>query len=121
MIVGAGAAGLAAARYLHEHSDRSYVILEARNRPCGRVYGEKVGGVDQDFGASWIHNYSQDNPFRELVKRFNWPLEKGVNRAVEWFDADAKDCKFDSDMYYEAQTLYGSMVENGKYKARQSK
>lgn len=80
--MGAGAAGIAAARYLQEHTNKSYVVLEARNRPCGRVYGEPVGGVEQDFGASWIHNYSKDNPFHELIRRFNWPLEKGVNRPV---------------------------------------
>lgn len=73
VIIGAGAAGIAAARFFQFHSHKRYVVLEARDRIGGRVYSEKIGDTEQDFGASWIHNYGDSNPFKKLVEIYNWP------------------------------------------------
>jgi polyamine oxidase len=54
LIVGAGPAGLAAARAL-EANGIDAVILEARERVGGRVNTGSVGGVTTDLGASWVH------------------------------------------------------------------
>jgi monoamine oxidase len=56
VIVGAGAAGLAAALWLAEHSVR-VVVLEARDRIGGRVLWQTVGsnGVPAELGAEFIH------------------------------------------------------------------
>jgi UDP-galactopyranose mutase len=59
IIIGAGSAGIAAARNLQENLTKNYVVLEARSRVGGRIYSEKIGDVEEDFGASWIHNYSK--------------------------------------------------------------
>ena len=56
LIVGAGAAGLAAARVL-EQNQIQYVVLEASDRHGGRVKADETfadGPVD--LGAEWIHN-----------------------------------------------------------------
>lgn len=56
IVVGAGAAGLAAARVLDENNV-SYTILEATDRYGGRL-GEDTDFADFpiDLGAEWIHN-----------------------------------------------------------------
>jgi monoamine oxidase len=56
VIVGAGAAGLAAALWLAERSVR-VVVLEARDRIGGRVLWQTVGsnGVPAELGAEFIH------------------------------------------------------------------
>jgi monoamine oxidase len=56
IVVGAGAAGLAAARVLGENNV-SYTILEATDRYGGRL-GEDTDFADFpiDLGAEWIHN-----------------------------------------------------------------
>jgi monoamine oxidase len=56
VVVGAGAAGLAAARWLAERSVR-VIVLEGRDRVGGRVMWQSVGAVDvpAELGAEFIH------------------------------------------------------------------
>lgn len=63
IVVGAGIAGLAAARALSE-SGYGVVVLEARDRIGGRCW--TVDGVD--FGAHWIHG-TEGNPVTTLARR----------------------------------------------------
>jgi len=56
IIVGAGAAGIAAARQLAA-ANRSFRLIEASNRVGGRCTTDtKIFGVPFDLGAHWIHN-----------------------------------------------------------------
>ena len=52
-IVGAGFAGLAAARVLAAHG-RSVVVVEARDRVGGRTWTQNVDGVAIDRGGAWF-------------------------------------------------------------------
>jgi monoamine oxidase len=52
-VVGAGYAGLTAARRL-QRAGRSVVVLEARDRVGGRVWTETHHGVPVDRGGAWI-------------------------------------------------------------------
>lgn len=54
VIVGAGIAGLTAARLLARAGQR-VVVLEARDRIGGRVHTDRTGAFPVDRGASWIH------------------------------------------------------------------
>lgn len=69
IVIGAGAAGLAAARRLSD-AGRRVLVLEARDRIGGRVWTNRsLGGLPLDLGASWIHG-ATGNPLAELVRRF---------------------------------------------------
>jgi monoamine oxidase len=67
LIVGAGMAGLAAARSL---ADARWPVrlIEARDRIGGRVYTTRDWGVPLDMGASWIHG-TTGNPLTELAQK----------------------------------------------------
>jgi len=54
VVIGAGVAGLTAARLLAGEG-RRVVVLEARDRIGGRVHTDRSGGHVTDLGASWIH------------------------------------------------------------------
>lgn len=55
LIIGAGAAGLAAARQLHD-AGRRILVLEARNRIGGRIWTDTTfAGFPVELGAEFIH------------------------------------------------------------------
>ncbi|OBA80318.1 monoamine oxidase [Mycobacterium sp. 1164966.3] len=67
LVIGAGMAGLAAARRL---SDAGWPVrlIEARARIGGRVYTNRDWGVPLEMGASWIHG-TTGNPLTELAQQ----------------------------------------------------
>ncbi len=69
VVIGAGAAGLAAARMLHDAGVK-VTVLEARSRPGGRVWTDDWDGIPIDMGASWIHG-TMGNPVTDLRDQFN--------------------------------------------------
>lgn len=66
IIVGAGAAGLAAAGELARARAR-FVLLEARSRAGGRIWTARVGGVPVELGAEFVHGRPRA-AFSELEK-----------------------------------------------------
>lgn len=54
IVVGAGMAGLVAARLLHD-SGFVVTVLEARNRLGGRTWTDDSLGAPLDLGGSWVH------------------------------------------------------------------
>jgi monoamine oxidase len=54
IVVGAGMAGLVAARLLHD-SGFTVTVLEARERLGGRVWTDARIGAPVDLGGSWVH------------------------------------------------------------------
>jgi monoamine oxidase len=67
VVVGAGLSGLNAARLLRA-AGRSVVVLEARERPGGRMYGFDVDGRSIQIGGRWI-GPGQDR-VKSLAKEF---------------------------------------------------
>src|ERR1700733_9174944 len=67
LILGAGIAGLTAARRLADNGCRVR-ILEGRDRPGGRIFTDRTLGTPVDLGASWIHGIER-NPIAVLARR----------------------------------------------------
>lgn len=72
LVIGAGMAGLVAARLLRD-SGFDVTVLEARNRLGGRIWTDDSLGVPCDLGASWIHG-SDVNPLTRWCKRIGVAL-----------------------------------------------
>ncbi len=69
LVLGAGIAGLAAARTLVDKGLR-VIVLEARDRIGGRLWTDTSLGLPLDLGASWIHGV-KGNPIAKLAKEFD--------------------------------------------------
>ncbi|XP_050218189.1 lysine-specific histone demethylase 1 homolog 2 [Mercurialis annua] len=78
IIVGAGLAGLSAAKQLMSFGFK-VIVLEGRNRPGGRVYTQKMGNEGQfaavDLGGSVITGIHA-NPLGVLARQLSIPLHK---------------------------------------------
>jgi monoamine oxidase len=75
-VVGAGYAGLTAARRLHQH-DQSVVVLEARDRVGGRIWTQPLAdGTPVDRGGAWLA------PYHDAM--FELAAEVGVGTYKTW-------------------------------------
>ena len=75
VIVGAGAAGLTAAKEL-QRLEQDFLLLEASHRIGGRAYTEDLApGIPFDLGAHWLMQPSK-NPLMHLAERDQLHLEK---------------------------------------------
>ena len=77
IVIGAGVAGLTAARLL-ARAGRRVVVLEARDRVGGRVTTDRRDGLVTDLGASWIHGIT-DSPVAAAARGVRH-AHRGVHR-----------------------------------------
>jgi len=73
-VVGAGFAGLTAARELVRAGVKDVVVLEARNRVGGRTWTRRLGGVDYDVGGQWL---------KTEPSQFGWAQERITKLAAD--------------------------------------
>ena len=103
VIVGAGAAGLSAAKSARSHG-LSFVVLEASHRIGGRARTEDfVPGQPFDLGCHWMHSASI-NPFVGTADRlgFRYRRKRGWNDVVHHYGAFLDDQARDLDALVEA-------------------
>ena len=108
IILGAGIAGLAAAKYFKDRGiDVS--IIEAQDKVGGRLKTNRDLGVAFDEGASWIHGPS-GNPITGLAQSSNAETFATDDENIELFDIDGteySDSKID-----EAESAYEDIIDS---------
>lgn len=84
LVVGAGAAGLAAARTLAA-AGRRVLVVEASGRTGGRAHTDVVDGVPFEAGAAYIH-FAERNPWFALASEFGFGLAVEASTGFMLFD-----------------------------------
>ncbi len=77
IVVGAGIAGMVAARRLGD-AGVDAVVLESKHRPGGRIATDTSLGVPVPLGGAWLHG-EVGHPMAPLV---SWVAEEWTNRAT---------------------------------------
>lgn len=91
IIIGAGVAGIAAARRLFDRGYTNLTILEAGNRIGGRIHSIKQSDALIEFGAQWCHGET-DNIVYDLVKDLDL-LASSFNdyRHLRFYDSSGEE------------------------------
>ena len=79
IVVGAGAAGLAAAHRLQD-AGRKCVVLEARARPGGRAVTDHSLDAPADLGAAWLH-FAEANHWTRVAEKAGYSV---IRREPDW-------------------------------------
>ncbi|XP_065862171.1 lysine-specific histone demethylase 1 homolog 2 [Euphorbia lathyris] len=110
IIVGAGLAGLSAARQLMSFGFK-VVVLEGRNRPGGRVYTQKMGRNDHfaavDLGGSVITGMHA-NPLGVLARQLSIPLHK-VRDNCPLYKPDG--APVDKELDYNIEFVFNKLLD----------
>ncbi|MEJ6488204.1 NAD(P)/FAD-dependent oxidoreductase [Leucobacter sp. USCH14] len=86
VVIGAGFAGLIAARELGD-AGLSVVVLEARDRVGGRTWTDRRFGHDLELGGTWVH-WVQPHTWAEMT-RYGREIERSPSaEEAYWRDAD---------------------------------
>ena len=111
LVIGAGMAGIMAARTLHD-AGYDVTILEARDRLGGRTHTDSSLGATVDLGAAWIHG-PDGNPLTPLAEKLGVGMgyTDFVNRsgtAVQAYTSSGQP--FDMAEYTRGQLLAEAAV-----------
>ncbi|KAK9875270.1 hypothetical protein WA026_007661 [Henosepilachna vigintioctopunctata] len=92
IVIGAGAAGIAAAARLLEHGFTNVLILEAENRIGGRIHSEFIGDAYVDLGAEEVHG-QEGNVVAEIAEGFlrkKKPLTESICYYSDGYKLDSQ-------------------------------
>jgi monoamine oxidase len=102
-IVGAGAAGVAAARRLVA-AGRSAIVIEASDRVGGRGWTLNVAGMPLDLGCGWLHSANR-NPLVPLAEEAGF----AVDRVQSAWRAQYRDLGFAPAEQHGAWAAWGDL------------
>ncbi len=87
VVIGAGSAGLGAARALKK-AGKSVIVVEAAGRVGGRAWTQSDSfGVPVDMGASWVSG-ADKNPYTKVARKKGFGLVEHTNADTDLFLMD---------------------------------
>lgn len=116
VVVGAGAAGIAAAHSLLK-DNRKVAILESSGRVGGRVHTDTATfDAPYDTGAHWLHN-GRRNPYNSLARSFGFDIEP-VPEIYRLFATDHREVGDNEvekifELYDELANAIGKRADEG--------
>ena len=117
VIIGAGLAGLSAAKELQSHH-RSVLILESNGRIGGRAYVGQVGQqkIPIDYGGAWLHDAPQ-NPLTDLVDKARFDRTRS-RLDVPFYIGSSEATPADIERFEKAHSQFEDAMEQSQVDQR---
>ena len=112
LVIGAGIAGIAAARGL-KAAGFPVRVIEGRDRVGGRIWTDRSLGAPVDLGASWIHGDSSSNPIRVIASELGvrtMPTDHDDLRIYDHTGARMSDARFE-ELYEKTEEVFRSLYK----------
>jgi monoamine oxidase len=85
LVIGAGAAGIAAARCLHD-AGADVLLIEAKPRLGGRAHSILLAGGAIDLGCGWLHS-AKRNPWSDIARTRGFTIDTDTAHwGEQWRD-----------------------------------
>ncbi|WP_380787178.1 flavin monoamine oxidase family protein [Sphingomonas sp. R86521] len=86
VVIGGGAAGIAAARALHDAGE-DVLLVEASDRLGGRAHSVTLDGLGMvDHGCGWLHSAAR-NPWTDIAETAGFTVDRSsANWRTQWHD-----------------------------------
>jgi len=113
VVIGAGAAGIAAARRVIA-GGKTVIVIEAQDRIGGRAYTESDSfGLPFDHGCQWLQG-PRDLPHLDLARRLDFGLVDHEGAGDAFFVGDRRATAAEQDQYDRAfQQIYARVYGAG--------
>lgn len=107
VIIGAGAAGLSAAKHLAS-AGHTIKVIEARGRAGGRAHTASIeSGFSVDLGCEWLHS-ADINPWVPIARQFGLTIDEKLpdwGRRIAWIQGEAAQREWQTAM----ETFYARL------------
>jgi len=107
IVVGAGLAGLGAAKSLTEQGAEA-IVLEIKPHIGGRLYTDYSMGAPFEYGAGWIHGPSEENPTKQLADAVNAQTFLTDSDSLIVFDDEGEELD-DDELEEIDENWYGAL------------
>lgn len=107
VIIGAGMAGLGAARTLSEMGIKDFLLIEAQKKPGGRIHTIEYADQIIELGAQWIHG--RGNPLYKLALKRNLLAETTSEEGLGVYLRENGDI-IDNDLVKRVDFEIGSIL-----------
>lgn len=116
-VVGAGIAGLSAAKALQDRGAR-VTVLEAGNRIGGRIWTDMSMGAPFEYGAGWIHGPGGGNPVAALAREVDAELFVTDDENIDLYDETGESISQEAwedfeVMYERLNTIFEEYIRRG--------
>jgi monoamine oxidase len=113
VVIGGGAAGVAAARSLHD-AGRPCLLLEARDRLGGRAWTITAGGLPLDLGCGWLHS-AESNSWGAIAQAQG----RAIDQSLPYWQRPGPPLSLSAEQYRDFRRAMGSYFARMSEAARQ--